>query len=71
MSDIDFQNGLIVGITLAGKNGLIAPSIIESEGLLNQPSYTQNYDPSRYMDVYEKLNPQDGLSTPQYSYVIS
>ncbi|NJD02035.1 MAG: hypothetical protein FIA99_05445 [Ruminiclostridium sp.] len=23
MSDIDFQNGLVVGMTLAGKNGLV------------------------------------------------
>jgi hypothetical protein len=50
---------------------LMRQNVFTPAGYILEPKYTQNYDPARYYDVYEKLNPQDGLSTPQYSYVIS
>ena len=70
MSDIDFQNGLVVGLTLAGKNGLIAPVVIEADGVVTQPSYTTDYDPAMFIPVNERLKTGDYYSTPQYSYVI-
>lgn len=70
MSEVDFQNGLVVGLTLAGKNGLIAPVVIEAEGVLTQPSYTTNYDPAMFLTVNERLNTGDYYSAPTYSYVI-
>ena len=35
MSDIDFQNGLLVGMTLSGKNGLVGDSFITGPRILS------------------------------------
>lgn len=32
MSEIDFQNGLVVGVVMAGKNGLVGQGIIQGGG---------------------------------------
>lgn len=39
MSDIDFQNGLVVGLTLGGKNGLIGPLPSSGESTLQEISF--------------------------------
>lgn len=70
MSDVDFQNGLVVGLTLAGKNGLVSPVVIEAEGVLAQPSYTINYDITMFWTVNERLDTGNYYSSPTYSYSI-
>lgn len=39
-------------------------------GILSQPVFTRDYEPSDYLSVNERLKTGDYYSTPQYSYVI-
>jgi hypothetical protein len=43
---------------------------LDCTGLISQPKFTQNFDPSEYLDIYDKLSPNDYVSTPSYSFVI-
>ena len=49
---------------------LVKHNVFQPTGLLNEPKYTQNFVPTKYLDVYETLSATDNLSFPAYSYVI-
>lgn len=45
-------------------------NVISHQYILANPIYTQNFTPTKYLDVYETLSATANLSTPTYSYVI-
>lgn len=50
---------------------LLRHNVVTHSGYITEPSYTADYNPNNFLDVYETVNPADCLSTPTYSYTIT
>lgn len=70
MSVEDFNNGLIMGLSLQGTMFVDKGSDGGEGGLINQIKYTTNWPVPPFDKPYEILKPRDNLSIG-YSYYIT
>jgi hypothetical protein len=52
------------------KKGMVFRNI-EGTGILSQPVFSRDYEPSDYLSVNERLSTEDYYSVPTFSYSIT